>query len=152
MINVRAESLSEKPSFNRLVDKRRCLIPADGFYEWRKDGKRKQPVWIHLKSREPFAFAGLWEVWKKPDDKIFESFTIITCPPNDLLKPIHDRMPAILKPEDEGAWLDISAVKFNSAQEFLTPFPSELMDAHDVSPLVNSPNNDRAQCIEPIQG
>jgi putative SOS response-associated peptidase YedK len=93
MINARAETLTELPSFKSLVTRCRCIIPADGFYEWRKEGKRKVAMWVHLKSKEPFAFAGLWDVWRKPDGKRVESFTIITTEPNELVRPIHNRMP-----------------------------------------------------------
>lgn len=92
-INARAESLTEKPAFKDLVGTRRCIIPADGFYEWRKEGKRKVPMWVHLKTKEPFALAGLWDVWRKPDGKRVESFTIITTEPNKLVRPIHNRSP-----------------------------------------------------------
>src|SRR6476469_6098272 len=97
MINARAESLTEKPAFKHLVGSRRCIVPADGFYEWRKEGKRKVPMWVYLKSREPFGLAGLWDVWRKPDGKRVESFTIITTEPNELVRRIHNRMPVILQ-------------------------------------------------------
>jgi len=103
MINARAETLTELPSFKLLVDRRRCIVPADGFYEWRKEGKRKVPMWVHLKTKEPFAFAGLWDVWRKPDGKRVESFTIITTEPNELVRPIHNRMPVISKTGRRGA-------------------------------------------------
>ena len=96
MINARAESLIEKPSFNSLIEARRCLILSNGFYEWRKAGARKVPVYIYLKSQEPFAFAGLWEIWRKPDGNRLASCTIITCGANELIAPIHNRMPVIL--------------------------------------------------------
>jgi putative SOS response-associated peptidase YedK len=134
MINARAESLTEKPAFKDLVGTRRCIIPADGFYEWRKEGRRKVPMWVHLKTKEPFALAGLWDAWRKPDGKRVESFTIITTEPNELVRPIHNRMPVILRPEDEEQW----------------PYPEELMDAHDVSPIVNSAKYDRPECIQPV--
>jgi len=105
-INARAETLTELPSFKLLVDRRRCIIPADGFYEWRKEGKRKVPMWVYLKSREPFGLAGLWDGWRKLDGKKMESFTIITTEPNELVEPIHNRMPVIFRPEDEEQWLD----------------------------------------------
>jgi putative SOS response-associated peptidase YedK len=108
MINARAENLTELPSFKLLVDRRRCIIPADGFYEWRKKGKCKLPMWVHLKDKEPFALAGLWDVWRKPDGGKVESFTIITTEPNELVRPVHNRMPVILRPEDEEQWLDAS--------------------------------------------
>ena len=93
MINARAETLTELPSFKPLVDRRRCIIPADGFYEWRKQGRRKVPMWVHLRNLQPFGLAGLWDVWRKPDGKRLESFTIITTEPNELVRPIHNRMP-----------------------------------------------------------
>jgi len=150
MINARAEILTELPSFKLLVDRRRCIIPADGFYEWRKEGRRKVPMWVHLKNREPFGLAGLWDVWRKPDGKRVESFTIITTEPNELVRPIHNRMPVILRPEDEDQWLDASRTLFVKAKSLLKPYPEELMDAHDVSPVVNSAKYDGPECIQPI--
>jgi putative SOS response-associated peptidase YedK len=150
MINARAETLTEVPSFKLLVDRRRCIIPADGFYEWRKERRRKVPMWVHLKTKDPFAFAGLWDVWRKPDGKKVESFTIITTEPNDLIQPIHNRMPVILRPEDEGTWLDTSRTSFAKARSLLKPYPAELMHAHDVSPIVNSAKYDGPECIQPV--
>ena len=123
MINARAESLTEKPAFKDLVGTRRCIIPADGFYEWRKEGRRKVPMWVHLKSKESFGLAGLWDVWRKLDGKKVESFTIITTEPNDLIQPIHNRMPVILRPEDEEQWLDVSRTPFVKAKSLLKPYP-----------------------------
>src|SRR5262245_40065707 len=149
MINARAETLTELPSFKLLVDRRRCIIPADGFYEWRKEGKRKVPMWVHLKNKEPFAFAGLWDVWLKPDGKRVESFTIITTEPNELIEPIHNRMPVILRPEDEEQWLDASRTPFTKAKFLLKPYPAEL-DSYDVSQIVNSAKYDGPECIQPL--
>ena len=149
MINARAETLTELPSFKPLVDRRRCIIPADGFYEWRKEGKHKVPMWVHLKNQEPFGLAGLWDVWRKPDGKRVESFTIITTDPNELVRPIHNRMPVILQPEDEEQWLDTFRTPFIKAQSLLKPYPEELMDAHDVSPIVNSAKYDGPECVQP---
>jgi putative SOS response-associated peptidase YedK len=154
MINARAETLLEKPSFKQLVATRRCLVPADGFYEWRREGKHKVPVWIHLKNREPFAFPGLWDYWRDPaGDKELYSFTIITTEPNALLRPIKNRMPVIYDREMGQRWLD---GPFGGSPKILLavlqPLPSELMEAHDVSPLVNSPENDSAACIQPVSG
>lgn len=148
-INARAETLTELPSFKLLVDRRRCIIPADGFYEWRKEERRKVPMWVHLRTKEAFAFAGLWDVWRKPDGKQVESFTIITTEPNELIEPIHNRMPVILRPEDEEQWLDVSRTTFAKARSLLQPIPAELMDAHDVSPIVNSAKYDGPECIRP---
>jgi putative SOS response-associated peptidase YedK len=150
MINARAETLTEKAAFKHLIGTRRCIIPADGFYEWRKEGKRKVPMWVHLKSREPFAFAGLWDLWRKPDGTPVESFTIITTEPNDLVRPIHNRMPVILRQQDEEQWLDVPRTSFAKAQSLLKPLPAELMAAHDVSPIVNSAKYDGPECIRPV--
>src|SRR5262249_42085001 len=118
-----------------------------GFYEWRKEGRRKVPMWVHLKTKEPFAFAGLWDVWRKPDGKRVESFTIITTEPNELIEPIHNRMPVILRPEDEEQWLDASRTPF---AKVLKPLTAELIHAHDVSPIVNSAKYDGPECIQPV--
>jgi putative SOS response-associated peptidase YedK len=150
MINARAETLTELLSFKLLVDRHRCIIPADGFYEWRKEGKRKVPMWVYLKNRQPFALAGLWDVWRKPDGKRVESFTIITTEPNELIQPIHNRMPVILRREDEEQWLDASRTSFAQARSLLKPLPAELMDAHDVSPIVNSAKYDGPECTRPV--
>src|SRR4029450_10563203 len=107
-------------------------------------------MWVYLKSKEPFAFAGLWGVWRKPDGKRGESFTIITTEPNELVRPVHNRMPVILSREDEGQWLDVSRTSFAKAQSLLKPLPAELMDAHDVSPIVNSAKYDGPECIRPV--
>ena len=121
-INARAETLTDLPSFKSIVDRRRCIIPADGFYEWRKEGRRKVPMWVHLRSREPFGLAGLWDVWRKPDGKRVESFTIITTEPNELVRPIHNRMPVILQREDEEQWLDASRTPFTKAKSLLKSY------------------------------
>ncbi len=153
MINARSETLLEKPSFKNLVASRRCLVPADGFYEWRREGNRKVPMWIHLKSRVPFAFAGLWDYWRDPaGDKQLYSFTIITTEANALLRPIHNRMPVIYDKEmGRQFWLEES---FGDQPMILAavlqPLPSDLMEAHEVSTLVNSPENDTAECIQPV--
>lgn len=150
MINARAETLTEKPSFKRLIGKRRCLVLTDGFYEWRKEGRRKVPMRFVLKSREPFAFAGLWDSWRKPDGGELQSYTIITTQANELLKPIHDRMPVILDDPAQKTWLDAAVTDPRILTALLRPFPSELMEAYDVSTVVNSPANDRPECIEAL--
>jgi putative SOS response-associated peptidase YedK len=122
MINARAESLREKPAFKQLVETRRCIVPADGFYEWRKEAKRKVPMWFHLKSKEPFAFAGLWDTWRKPNGNSLETFTIVTTDPNELMRPIHNRMPVILCREDEEQWLDVSVARFEKTRSVLAFF------------------------------
>jgi putative SOS response-associated peptidase YedK len=113
-------------------------------------GRFKVPVWVHLKTKEPFAFAGLWDVWRKPDGKRVESFTIITTEPNELVRPVHNRMPVILRPEDEEQWLDASRTPFVKAKSVLKPYLDELMEAHDVSPVVNSAKYDGPECIQPM--
>jgi len=107
-------------------------------------------MWVHLKSKQPFAFAGLWDVWRKPDGKRVESFTLITTEPNELVQPVHNRMPVILRPEDEEQWLDVYRTTFAKAQSLLKPLPAELMDAHDVSPIVNSAKYGGPECIRPV--
>jgi len=151
MINARAESITDKPSFRRLVESRRCLIPADGFYEWRREGSGKVPVWFHLKKKEPFAFAGLWDVWRDGEGEILHSFTIITTLPNALLRRIHKRMPVIFDALQARQWLDPRlSTRDADIAAVLAPFPSELMESYDVSPLVNKPEFDSANCIIPI--
>lgn len=151
MINARAETLKEKPSFKRLIQKKRLLIPADGFYEWQKDatGKTKTPFFIGLKSKELFGFAGLWDAWKSPEGEEVRTFTIITTDANEVLRPIHGRMPVILKKEDEEAWLDPESM-LEKVLGFLAPYPEAEMAAYPVSKLVNSPKNDSPECVTPI--
>jgi putative SOS response-associated peptidase YedK len=152
MINARAETLLEKPSFKQLGARRRCLVPADGFYEWRIEGRGKVPMWVRLKTREPFAFAGLWDYWRDPaGDKELYSFTIITTEANALLRPIHTRMPVIYDKEMGRQWLEESfGDQPMTLAAVLQPLPSDLMEAHEVSTLVNSPENDTAECIQPV--
>jgi putative SOS response-associated peptidase YedK len=153
MINARAETLAEKPAFRKALASRRCLIPADGFYEWRKeaDGKTKTPMYIRMRGGELFAFAGLWEIWRDPDGKEVRSFTIITTAPNDLVKPIHDRMPAIMPREGYLDWLKQEAMSAEEATAWLRPFPADLMEAYPVRPLVNSPKNEGGDLIVPAE-
>jgi len=150
MINARAESVAEKPSFRKPFKRSRCLVPADGFYEWKVDPteKGKIPYRIVLKSREPFAFAGLWEIWIDPKEKEVKTFTIITTEANKVLKPIHDRMPAILKPENEEAWLNPDT-NTDKLKAMLGSYPEKEMEAYLVSKMVNSPKNDTPECVTP---
>ena len=150
MINARAETLAEKPSFRRALHKRRCLIMADGFYEWKKEGKKKTPMFVSLHDREPFGFAGLWETWPAPDGKTIHSCTIITTTPNALMVSIHNRMPVILPREAEAVWLDQKIEDPEALLPLLVPYPAEAIEAYAVSPLVNSPKNDTATCLTPI--
>jgi putative SOS response-associated peptidase YedK len=159
MINARAETLAIKPSFRNALSRRRCLVLADGFYEWKKEGGRKIPMYIRLKSRQPFALAGLWEVWRPlgsepprgeaPPAQALHTCTIITTTPNDLCAAIHDRMPAILAPEAWAHWLTAEPQKVDALAHLLAPFPAELLEAYAVRPLVNSPANDIPECILP---
>ncbi|NJN96275.1 MAG: SOS response-associated peptidase [Anaerolineales bacterium] len=150
MINARAETLAEKPSFKNAYKRRRCLVLADGFYEWKKEGDgAKTPMYIRLASGDPFAFAGLWEIWQTAEDIIL-SCTIITTAPNDLMAQIHNRMPVILPPAAYEQWLDPAERSPDQLQSLLQPYPAELMTAYPISKLVNSPKNDSPALIEPI--
>ncbi len=152
MINARSETLAEKPSFKAAYKRRRCLLPVDGFYEWQKhpDTKTKTPMYIHLTSGQPFAFAGLWESWHSPDGDHVLSTTIITTAPNTFMADIHNRMPVILDPADYAQWLDPAEQKPEALQGLLKPYPPELMTAYAVSTFVNSPANDTEACIAPV--
>lgn len=149
LINARAETVAEKPSFRSAFAKHRCLVVADGFYEWRKVGKSKVPVYIYLRSKRPFGFAGLYEHWKAPDGKETRTCTIITTGSNELVRPIHDRMPVILPEDAEDHWLDPGEHDRGRLQALLKPYPSEEMDAYDVAPVVNNTRHDAPDCIAP---
>ena len=152
MINARSETVAEKPSFRSAFRRRRCLIPADGFYEWRKEAgkKSKTPYFVFLKSKKPFFFAGLWESWDSPDGSNILSCTILTTQPNDLVAPIHDRMPVILPPDSYDFWLTPNELKPTDLQGMLKAYPADQMSAYQVSTIVNSPVNDSIECINPI--
>lgn len=154
MINARAESLVEKSAFRTPLLKRRCLIPADGFYEWKKlptAGKKalKQPYYIHRKDNRLLAFAGLWERWRDDAGHAVDSCTIITTRPNALMKDIHDRMPAIILPQAYAAWLDPNHSEASGVLPMLEPVPASVLEAHPVGPLVNRPQNDSPDCMAP---
>jgi len=151
IINAKSETLTEKPSFRKPFKEKRCLVLADGFYEWEKtDKKNKAPYRFVLKNRQPFAFAGLWDVWKTPEGDTLLSFTIITTRANELMERIHDRMPVILNEKDEAKWLDPEFKDTDKLSSLLQPYPSEQMVAYKVSTIVNSPKNDTPSCIEPV--
>lgn len=151
LINARAETLFAKPSFRDAVRKRRCLVIADGFYEWRATARgKKTPVYIRLKSREPFGFAGLWETWNPPAGQTLKTCTIITTEPNELIKPIHTRMPVIVPRELEGFWLELSPKTDRELERVLQPYAAEEMELFEVSPLVNSATSEGPACIEPV--
>jgi len=154
MINARSETVAVKPSFRAAFAKRRCLIPASGFYEWKKnpDGKTKTPMYIRMKDAKPFAFAGLWETWHSPDGSELRSCTLITGEPNELIASIHDRMPAILDANDYRRWLDPKERDASDLMPLLKPYPAEKMEAFPVSRAVNNPSNEVPGCIEPLAG
>lgn len=147
LINARAETLSEKPAFRNAFRERRCLIPADGFYEWQAVGKRKQPWYIQLQDGGLFGFGGLWEEWRNPNGEAVNSCTIVTVAANEAMAPVHDRMPLILPPEVYDAWL---APGKPGPSELLQPYPSEYLRLHPVSTEVNRPGNDHPSCREPL--
>ena len=149
-INAKAETAAEKPMFRDAFKRRRCLVPADGFYEWKQEGGRKQPVYIHMKDGEPFAIAGLWEHWEGQDGQVIESCTLLTTEPNDLLAPIHNRMPVILDPKDYEQWLDPGLQEADGVKPWLRPYPPEAMTYFPVNLRVNNPRNDDVLCIEPL--
>ena len=147
MINARAETVAEKPAFRNALKKRRCLVLADGYYEWQKTPVGKRPFRIVMRSGEPSAFAGIWETWKDLQGNVIPSCTIITTAANDFLSPIHDRMPVILPRESEGMWLEPGVEDPDSLTDILTPNSSEGMDAYEVSTLVNYARNDGPEVI-----
>jgi putative SOS response-associated peptidase YedK len=151
MINARAETIAEKPSFRNAFKKKRCLIIADSFYEWKRhEDKTKTPMRIKLKSDDLFAMAGIWEGWKANDGKVLYTCSVITTSPNELMKDIHDRMPVILKRNDEKTWLDPSISDTNHLKQLLVPFNGAIMETYEVSSLVNTPKNNSIELIQKI--
>jgi putative SOS response-associated peptidase YedK len=150
LINARSETIRQKPAFRRSFLRHRCLVPADGFYEWNVTEEKKQPMRIVLDQGELFAFAGLWDQWESPEGDVVHSFTIITTRANEKMADIHDRMPAILHPADESVWLDPSVKDPELLRNMLQPYPSEPMEIYPVSSQVNSPHNDDPDCIQPL--
>jgi putative SOS response-associated peptidase YedK len=151
-ISARAETVAQKPTFRDALRWGRCLIPASGFYEWKKQGRSKQPYFIRRRDRGVFAFAGLSARWEGPDGAKLRTACIVTTSPNGLMASIHDRMPVILEQGDEAAWLDVGGVRGEDALDLLRPYPEEELEAFPVSPRVNSPANDGPACIEPWRG
>ena len=147
MINARAETLAEKPSFKRLLHSKRCLLVADGFYEWKKEQGGKTPMYITLRDKEPFAFAGLWDTWRDADGQEIRTCTIITTEPNELVASIHNRMPVILPPKVREEWLDPGLHDDRILLPLLAPYPAEEMSARPVSRLVNNPRYEGAELI-----
>jgi putative SOS response-associated peptidase YedK len=147
-INARAETAAAKPTFRHAMRKRRCLVPADGFYEWLRQGKLKQPFCFRLVEDKPCAFAGLWERWEGPDGPV-ETCCILTTEANELVRPVHDRMPVMLERTNFEQWLDPAEQAAEALAWMLRPYRAEAMRAYPVSPLVNSPKNDDVRCLEP---
>ena len=150
LINARGESVIEKPAFRAAMKRRRCLIPADGFYEWQAGGSRKQPYFVRLKSGAPMAFAGLWECWTGPNGEELETAAIVTTGANRALGHIHDRMPVILAPDAFDLWLNCAEVDAETAAALIAPAPDDLFEAYPVSTDVNRVANDNAKLLEPI--
>jgi putative SOS response-associated peptidase YedK len=153
LINARAETVAEKPAFRSAFRQRRCLVLADGFYEWQQQEakKQKQPFYFRLSDEQPFAFAGLWERWEDATGEEIESCTLLTTEPNELMRPIHNRMPVILDPKDYDLWLDPEVKKSELLQPLLRSYPTEEMTAYPVSKAVNKPSNDSTECIERVE-
>jgi putative SOS response-associated peptidase YedK len=154
LINARGETVAEKPSFRGSFKYKRCLILADGFYEWKTQPgqKTKTPYFIHMKDQKPFAFAGLWDEWHSPDGGTLRTCTIITTTPNELMSTLHNRMPVILDKANYADWLEPAphAKRPENMLPLIRPFPADRMSAYPVSTLVNIPSNDRVECIVPV--
>lgn len=150
MINARADGVASKPSFRAAFKRRRCLVLADGYYEWKREGKAKQPYYYRLQNERPFAFAGLWESWHKDAGDPLESVTVITTDANELAAKVHDRMPVILDEADYETWLDVEHCDKDQLQALLVPYDTPLMKAEPVSMHVNNARNDDPQCVEII--
>lgn len=150
MINARAETVAEKPSFRTSFKRKRCLVVADGFYEWQATGGPKQPFYFRFEGGGPFALAGLWDRWEKGEGEPIESFTILTTEPNEVVAPVHQRMPVILDHAGMATWLDPGIEEADRLTPLLGPFPAKGMEGYPVSTYVNSPGNDTPRCIEPL--
>ena len=150
IINARGESLSEKPTFRNALRRRRCLVPADGFYEWKTGTAGRQPYFVHPRQAGPIAFAGLWETWMGPNGEEIDTACIVTTVANRTLAPIHDRMPVIIAPEAFDLWLDCARVDEETATTLIAPPPDDLLDAYEISNAVNHTANDQPTLIEPL--
>ncbi len=151
MINARCETAAEKPSFRNALRSRRCLIPADGFFEWRRAGPRKQPFAFRMKEGGAFALAGIWEHWERPEG-LLQTFAVLTTAPNDVMRPVHDRMPVILAPSEYDLWLDPAVRDPGRLARLFEPYPAEAMSAYPVTMRVNSPTNDDPMVLEEAPG
>jgi putative SOS response-associated peptidase YedK len=150
MINARAETVASKASFRSALERRRCLVPADGFFEWRKDGRHRLPYHITMKDGQPFAFAGLWERWKSPAGEKLDSFTIIVTDANAAIAPIHDRMPVILDEAGADLWLEAKPERRDEIVALMKPLPADAVALRRVSTRVNDPDNDDPACLQPV--
>jgi putative SOS response-associated peptidase YedK len=151
LINARSETVEEKPSFRVAFKRRRCIIPVDGFYEWQRTGGRKQPFYFHFKDDRLFGFAGLWEKWRTPEGESLETCSILTTEANEVLKPVHERMPVILHPEAYDLWLDEDVRKQDLRKELLCPYPTSEMTAYPVSVAINSSQHQGEELVKPIE-
>ena len=154
LINARAESLFEKPMWKPLITRQRALVPANGFYEWQRsdDGKTKTPFYIHPKDQELYSFAGIWETWHDIEGHPLQSFSIITTEPNKEMRDIHNRMPVILTPDEEGQWLDPAVIDRADIEPFLHPYHDGGLEIYEVTDEVNTPKNNAAYLIKPVYG
>ncbi len=152
MINARAESVADKPSFQQAFQNQRCLVVADGFYEWKKEGTKKRPFYIRLKNGQPFGFVGLYNIWKTPEGEQIYTSTIITTDANEIVQPLHDRMPVIAEPDQYDLWLDPRIHDKTLLRNVLKPFLSEGLEVYEVTPKVNSPKNNSPENIQRIAG
>jgi len=151
MINARSETAATKPAFRDALKSRRCLIPADGFYEWKRDGKTKQPYCFEINEGELFAFAGIWDRWKDASGKPVETCSILTTTPNAVTAPVHDRMPVILEPDAYDLWLDPGMQNVAAVSDLLKPYDARAMRCYPISARINSVANDDAECSAPVE-
>lgn len=149
LINARVEGIDTKPAYRAAMRRRRCLIPTDGFYEWKKEGKGKRPFFVRARDKQPFAFAGLWETWTDREGGEIETATIVTCAANETLAEIHDRMPVIVQPDHYDAWLDSGKIEAKQAAALAGPAPADFLEAYEVSARVNSVKNDGPENVVP---
>ncbi len=149
LINARAETVATRPAFRTPFKKKRCLVPATGFYEWKRLGKNKVPYYVHLKDDSLFAFAGLCDTWLGPDGKKLMTFTIITTAPNAMMAKIHNRMPVVLSEEDESLWLSKEPLPPSDLNRIFKPFPARAMEAYEISTEVNNPRNENERLVMP---
>jgi len=151
MINARSESVHEKPAFRHAIRYCRCIVPAGGFFEWREEGGKKYPLYVRMKDAALMGFAGIWDHWKNPEGETLETCSILTVASNRLIRPLHDRMPVILPPEEYDLWLDRNIIDPEKLNPLYQPYPADLMEMYPVSPLVNNPRNESPACIERLR-